>query len=179
MLGPGVEASGEVRRVETVWFEGPLLPLPDSQQAEDYPQDYGGTVTIAADAPPGPRAWRVWTAQGAAGSLPFVVGDLPEIVEREADGDPVPTPVTLPLTINGRIFPREDVDLWTFPLSAGQVLTARVDAGRLGSPLDPWLEALDPDGRRLAEVGAGAPAAMRGWPSSPRETGPTRSRSTT
>ena len=28
-----------------------------------------------------PRAWRVWNAQGAAGSLPFVVGDLPEIVE--------------------------------------------------------------------------------------------------
>ena len=90
MLGPGVEASGEVRRVERVWLEGPLLPLPDSQQAEDYPQDYGGTVTIAADASTGPRAWRVWTAQGAAGSLPFVVGDLPEIVEREVDGDPVP-----------------------------------------------------------------------------------------
>jgi len=156
MLGPGVEASGEVRRVEKVWLEGPLLPLPDSQQAEDYPQDYGGTVTIAADARPGPRAWRVWNAQGAAGALPFVVGDLPEIVEREVDGDPVPTPVTVPLTINGRIFPREDVDLWTFPLSAGQVLTASVDAGRLGGPLDPWLEALDSDGKRLAEA---APAA--------------------
>ena len=156
MLGPGVEASREVRRVERVWLEGPLLPLPDSQQAEDYPQDYSGTVTIAGDASTGPRAWRVWTAQGAAGSLPFVVGDLPEIVEREADGDPVPTPVMLPVTINGRIFPREDVDLWTFPLAAGQVVTACVDAGRLGAPLDPWLEALDSDRRRLAES---APAA--------------------
>jgi hypothetical protein len=152
MLGPGVEASAEVRRMERVWFEGPLLPLPDSQQAEDYPQDYAATVTIAADAALGTRPCRVWNSQGAAGSLPFVVGNLPEVVEREADGDPVPTPVPLPLTINGRIFPREDVDLWTFPLSAGQVLTACVDAGRLGSPLDPWLEALGPGGRRIAEA---------------------------
>jgi hypothetical protein len=156
MLGPGVDASAEIRRVETVWIEGPLLPLPDSQQAEDYPKDYGGQVTIAADAGTGPRAWRVWTAQGAAGSLPFVVGDLPEIVEHEAAGDPTPEPLALPVTINGRIFPREDVDLWTFPLQAGQVLTATVDAGRLGTPLDPWLEALGPDGRLLAEA---APAA--------------------
>ncbi len=152
VLGPGVEASAEVRRVPRIWMEGPLLPLPDSQQAEDYPQDYSATATIAADASPGPRAWRVWNAQGAAGSLPFVVGELPEIVEREVDGDPVPTPVTLPLTINGRIFPREDVDLWTFPLSAGQVLTASVLANRLGGPLDPWLEAFDSDGKRLAEA---------------------------
>ena len=40
------------------------------------------------------------------------MGDLPEIVEEEIDGEPVPVNVTLPLTINGRIFPREDVDLW-------------------------------------------------------------------
>ncbi len=151
MLGPGVEASGTIGRVDTVWFEGPIVPLPDSQQVEDYPKDYAGKVTIAPDAPTGPRAWRVWTAQGASGSLPFVVGDLPEVVEREADGEAVPELVAIPVTVNGRIFPREDVDLWSFPLRAGEVLTARVAAGRLGSPLDPWLEALDPDGRRVAE----------------------------
>ena len=132
MLGPGVEASAEVRRVETIWFEGPLLPLPDSQQAEDYPKDYAGRCPIAADAATGPRAWRIWTSQGASGSLPFVVGDLPEIVERESDGDSLATPVTLPVTINGRIFPREDVDLWSFPLRAGEVLTAERRRGSAG-----------------------------------------------
>ena len=70
VLGPGIEASGTIRRVETVWFEGPVIPLPDSQQAEDYPKDYAGRVTLSPGAPPGPRAWRVWTAQGAAGSNP-------------------------------------------------------------------------------------------------------------
>ena len=88
MLGPGVEASGEVRRVETVWLEGPLSPCPTRSRRRIIRKDYGGTVTIAADAPIGPRAWRIWTSQGAAGSLPFVVGDLPEVVEREADGRP-------------------------------------------------------------------------------------------
>ena len=28
----------------------PLLPLPDSQQAEDYPRDMAGEIRIAADA---------------------------------------------------------------------------------------------------------------------------------
>jgi hypothetical protein len=152
MLGPGVETLPEVRRLETIWFEGPRLPLPDSQLAEDYPQDYSGRVTIAANAPAGARAWRIWTSQGASGSLPFVVGDLPEVVEREVEGDPEPEVVSLPVTINGRIFPREDVDLWAFQLRAGQAVTGAVEAGRLGSPLDPWLEVLADGGRRIAEA---------------------------
>src|SRR4051794_17404878 len=44
VLGPGIEAGRELRRTKTVWFEGPLLPLPESQQAEDYPQDLAGEV---------------------------------------------------------------------------------------------------------------------------------------
>jgi hypothetical protein len=169
MLGPGVDASGTISRVETIWFEGPLLPLPDSQQAEDYPADYAGRVTLAPDAVTGPRAWRVWTSQGASGSLPFVVGELPEVVECETTGDSSTVPVTLPVTVNGRIFPREDVDLWSFPLREGEILTADALAGRLGSPLDPWLEALGPDGRRVAEsapaIGSDARLAFR----APRE----------
>ena len=36
MLGPGVEASKQLQRTSTRWFEGPLLSLPDSQQAEGW-----------------------------------------------------------------------------------------------------------------------------------------------
>jgi hypothetical protein len=151
LLGPGVQGSGRLRRTRTVWFEGPRLPLPDSQQAEDYPQDMAGTVRIAADAPLGLRRGRVWTSEGAASGLGFVVGDLPEVVEEEVDGDPVPVGVQLPVTINGRIFPREDVDVWSFTARKGQTVTAEVSAARLGSPLDSRLEVLGPDGRVLAE----------------------------
>src|SRR5262249_29928223 len=82
MLGPGVEVTPKLQRMKTLWFEGPLLPLPDSQQAEDYPKDMAGQVRIAADAARGVRHWRLWTAQGATPAMKFVVGDLPEIVEK-------------------------------------------------------------------------------------------------
>src|SRR5438094_7245391 len=50
MLGLGVSAPAELRRTSTLWIEGPLLPLPDSQRQEDYPQDVAGAIKIAADA---------------------------------------------------------------------------------------------------------------------------------
>src|SRR2546421_11630952 len=51
MIGRGVEASPVVHRVATPWFEGPVLPLPESQRQEDYPRATAGTVKIADDAP--------------------------------------------------------------------------------------------------------------------------------
>src|SRR5947209_5154966 len=80
LLGGGVEADRTPRRTRTAWFEGPLLPLPDSQQAEDYPQELLARVRIAADAELGLRRGRLWTAEGAASGLLFQVGDLPEVV---------------------------------------------------------------------------------------------------
>jgi hypothetical protein len=151
LLGPGVEPGKELRSMPTVWFEGPLLPLPDSQQPEDYPQDMAGQVRIAADAPLGPRRARLWTSEGAASGPLFVVGDLPEVVEQEIDGDPVPVKVTLPVTVNGRIFPRQDIDDWSFTARRGEVVTAEVQAARIGSSLDARLEVLDEEGRILAE----------------------------
>ena len=137
---------------KTIWFEGPLLPLPDSQQEEDYRKDMAGKVTHRRR-----RAAR-GAAVAAAGRrraprrrCKFMVGDLPEIVEQEIDGDPVPVEVKLPVTVNGRIFPREDVDVWTVELKKGQTIylrgprrPPRLAAGRS-------LEVLDPQGRRLAE----------------------------
>jgi hypothetical protein len=60
----GIQAVSQLKRCpSTVWFEGPVLPLPDSQQKEDYPVDHDGTVAIAADAASGVRWWRVATAR--------------------------------------------------------------------------------------------------------------------
>lgn len=151
LLGPGVTAERELKRMPTLWFEGPLLPIPESQQQEDYPKDMAARITIAADAALGVRPGRLWTAQGAASGLAFVVGDLPEVVEKERDGPEVAEIVTLPVTINGRIFPREDVDEWSFSAKRGQTLRAELVAGRFGSPLEPQVELLDAGGQRLAE----------------------------
>jgi hypothetical protein len=151
IIGKGVKGPDFLTKTKTVWFEGSLLPLPDSQRQEDYPRDMAGQIQIGKDAAPGLAYWRLWTSQEATPSMKFMVGDLPEIVENEIDGDPVPVKVTLPVTINGRIFPREDVDIWTFQAKKGQAITCEVHAARLGSPLDARLEIRDAVGRRLAE----------------------------
>lgn len=137
------------RQQETVWFEGPLLPLPESQQKEDYPVEHRGRMEIGADAYPGERWWRVSTSQGVTAGMPFVVGDLPEITEQEIDGRPLPTAVTLPLTVNGRIYPREDIDIWTFEAEAGEVICCEVSAQRLKSPLDAVLQVTGPGGETV------------------------------
>jgi hypothetical protein len=151
LLGPGVTTSKQLTRIPTRWFEGPMLPLPDSQRQEDYPRDMVGEIRIAADAAPGVRHGRVWTSEGAAGGLAFMVGDLPEVVEEEIDGDPVAVEVKLPVTINGRIFPHDNVDSWAFLARKGQVITCEVHAERIGSPLDSRLEVRGPDNRVIAE----------------------------
>jgi hypothetical protein len=161
----GVAASRELTRTDRVWFEGPLLPLPESQQAEDYPADMLGRVTISQRAALGPVRGRLVTSQGAAGGLVFVVGELPEVVERERDGRPIPERVALPVTANGRVFPREDVDLWEFRAAAGQSVAALAVGPSIRSPLRPRLEILDATGRVLAESGphpaAGSDASVR------------------
>ena len=149
--GLGLIASKQLVRAKPLWFEGPLLPLPDSQQQEDYPADMTGSVSIAKDAAIGPRRGWVFTSQGGAGGLAFIVGSLPEAIEREVDGDPIPHAVALPITANGRIFPRDNVDLWEFEANAGQTMTAMAVAKSLRSPLAAKLEILDPSGRVLAE----------------------------
>jgi hypothetical protein len=149
--GRGLSPSKQLLPTKPLWFEGPVLPLPESQQQEDYPADMNGTVGIAKDAPLGPRRGWVFTAQGGAGGLVFVVGDLPEAIEREVDGDAIPHTVKLPITANGRIFPRDDTDLWEFEAVAGQTITVMASAKAIKSPLAPKLEVLDAAGRVLAE----------------------------
>jgi hypothetical protein len=151
LVGKGVSAAKRISATKTTWFEGPFLDRPASQQPEVYPKDFNGTVRIDGSALPGIRYWRVSTSQGTTALKKFVIGDLPEVVEDEIDGDPIPVPITLPVTINGRIFPREDVDIWTFSARAGDVVSCEVTAAKIGSPLDARLEVRRADGRLVAE----------------------------
>ena len=76
---------------------------------------------------------------------------MPEIIENEIDGEPIPVKVTLPVTINGRIFPREEHRHLDVPGQEGQTIRCEVNAARLGSPLDARLEVRDAQGRKIAE----------------------------
>lgn len=149
--GAGVSAPAALQPTETIWFEGPVIPQPASQQKEDYPRDFAAALTIAADAPLGRQSWRLATSQGITSGWGFIVGQLPEIIEQEFDGAVPPVRVTLPVTINGRIFPREDVDTWSFTATAGQEITCRAVTSAFGSPLDARIEVRDSAGRVLGE----------------------------
>jgi hypothetical protein len=152
MTGVGVSTGARTKpAAKTIWFEGPVIPLPDSQAKETYPSDHIVDVTIARDAPFGFRKARLSNSQGLSESLKFVIGDLPEIVEQEVDGAPIPTAVQLPITINGRTFPREDVDVWTFEGKAGVSYACEVMAARFGSPLDSHLVVRGPNNVDIAD----------------------------
>ena len=151
-MSTSIKASPEVQRLpNTLWFEGPRIAMPASQAKEDYPVDNAATIAVDNDASLGIHYWRVWTSQGIVPAQSFVVGDLPEIVEKEIDGTPVPVDVELPLTINGRIFPREDVDVWQFNAEEGKSYTVEVMSSRLGYPLDSHIEVVSGKGDLVAQ----------------------------
>ena len=97
---------------------------------------------------PAARDQRDWTARMtlAAGIKGSRYGRV------EIDGDAVPEFIKLPVTANGRIFPREDIDLWEFDGEAGKTVTAFVHAQSLNSPLIPQVDILDTNGKVVAEL---------------------------
>src|SRR5262249_13156000 len=78
----------------------------------------------------------------------LIVGEYAEVSEQGSNDEPaaaqhVPTPVT----INGRIEKPGDADYFRFAAQKGQRLILDVNARRLGSPLDSFIEILDLEGR--------------------------------
>jgi hypothetical protein len=93
------------------------------------------------------------TQQGIlSNGLPFAVGDLPEIEEKEPnDSLAAAQRVEVPATINGRIQSPDDEDYFVFHAKAGERLLLEVYARRLDSPLDSVLTLLNPKGQEMAE----------------------------
>ncbi len=163
--GGSLKATQKLKPIPRIWFEGPLLPLPESQKSEDYPVDRSTSITIPVTASTAVHRPWIWTSQGAASGPRFVVGDLPEVVETEIDGDPIPVSVNLPVTVNGRIFPREDFDLWSFHARKDERISAFANTSIIRSPVTAHLEILNETGTVLAEqttsCGVGQDAAVR------------------
>jgi hypothetical protein len=110
------------------------------------------TVTVAADAVPGPRWVRLHDAEGASGLRPFLIGTLPEILEQEPNDDPKkPQALTSStVVVNGRLAQAGDVDGFALQLKKGQTLVAAVEANRaLGSPMDAILQVVSAAGAVL------------------------------
>ena len=80
--------------------------------------------------------------------LAFAVGDYPELSE------PVTTPFTLPITINGRLANPGEIDKYELPVEPGEELIFELQARELGtSKLTGLIVVSDESGKRLAAAG--------------------------
>ncbi len=90
------------------------------------------SVTIAPDAQPGRRDLRLVTPGGVTNRARFVVGQLPEVVEKEPNSGLAASQTlpALPVVVNGQIF-AADKDTFRFSARAGQTIVFQVRAQQL------------------------------------------------
>lgn len=120
-------------------------------------------VAVGTDAPLGPQEFRIATPRGMSSIGMLVIGDDPEMLEKEGNNAPAEAnPLELPMVVEGRIQSNEDVDYYKFQAKAGEEIVFSCVSSRLqdkihdlspgggGAHSDPILTLLDDSGRELA-----------------------------
>lgn len=111
---------------------------------------------IAPEAPLGNHQIRLITPNGVSNPQNFIVGDLPEIKEQEPNTTPAEANMLeLPVTVNGVVSSIDDIDMFRFKLKKGARLICDINAQRIGSPLDSYIELFDPSGTEVVKSGDG------------------------
>jgi hypothetical protein len=135
-------------------IQPPPPPPPDPKKPTPPPPKPPITkfkVTIAADAPVGNHDVRFVGRYGISNPRVFVVGDLPEVVEKEPNNDVAEAQrVELNTTITGAIAAPTDVDYFAFAGKKGQRVLANCLASTIDSRLRPGIEIYDRRGKQLA-----------------------------
>ncbi len=145
--GPGL--SGEPSTPARAVPAGAAVPIVKSAQCK---------VTVAADALPGVREFRLLSRLGVSSVGQIVVTDSPVVVEKAANNSPDKAmAVTIPCTLTGKIEVAEDVDYYRFPAKKGEVISAEVICARIQDKIhdlqkhaDPLIALHDAEGRELA-----------------------------
>jgi hypothetical protein len=108
-------------------------------------------VTIAAAVPVGNHDVRLVNKEGVSNPRTFVVGDLPEVAEKEPNNDVDQAQrIELNSTVNGTIAAPTDVDYFVFAGKKAQRIAVSCLAGSIDSKLPAALELYDTSGRLLA-----------------------------
>jgi hypothetical protein len=165
VTGPGV-LGNEVKAKYEPSARRPPRDADGVGAAINYPREWESNITIAADAELGTKFWRVSGAWGGTRPRPFLVGDLPEIIETEPNSTPeCAQRITLPVVVNGQIAGERDQDFFVFAAKVGDVVIFDVMGARIGSPLDPVIAVTDARGQRQevqdVRVGSDPVAAFR------------------
>jgi hypothetical protein len=92
--------------------------------------EIGSKLPVPVSSPHGP----------VLGAPTVIIGEFPEAGDAASD-------LPVPGTANGRLGHAGATREWTFAAKKGQRLVVEVAARRLGSPLDPYVEVLDEQGR--------------------------------
>jgi len=110
-------------------------------------------VVLDVDAAEAGGRLEVAPLAGARGQQPVVLelDERPALLEHEpASGEDTPQEIELPALIDGRVDQPGDLDRFVLAGRAGDRIVAEVTARRLGSPLDSFLQLVDPDGTVVA-----------------------------
>jgi hypothetical protein len=114
-------------------------------------------LTISSNADLGGREVRVFDQSGISEPRVLYVGQWPEVNEIEPNETPeTANPVTIPVTVNGKLQQTADQDCFRFTARAGQIVVCQVYCDRLysmlyESPPEGFLQLLDTSGKVLAE----------------------------
>jgi hypothetical protein len=112
-------------------------------------------VTIDPSASPGEYQLRLVTPLGTSSASSFLVGTLPETIEREEnDQAAMAQSIQLPATVVGEMQTVGDRDHYRFRAQAGQELVFEVVASVFGSRLDAVLTLTDRAGQTIATSAA-------------------------
>ncbi len=115
-------------------------------------------ITVAADAEPGVREFRIASALGVSSVGQLLVCDVPVVLESGNNNTPQQAnPVQFPCVVHGRIEVAEDVDYFRFHAQEGQTFTFEVLCARIQDKIhdlqkhaDPMLTLSDVEGHELA-----------------------------
>lgn len=134
----------------------PVKVWTDSTDLTIQPLEASGklSITVAAEAKPGVRYFRVYDANGASGLLPFIVDQCEDALESEPNDhyNKAQLVEKLPISVHGCLEKNGDVDTYQVTLAQGQTLVASLDGQRhLNSPMDADLQVLTARGVVLAQ----------------------------
>jgi hypothetical protein len=136
----------------------PRPAAPDSKRKDPPRKQQGPTtahrfrVTVDWDVPPGTYDLRVVNKWGVSNPRAFVVGELPEVTEKEPNNDvPEAQRVEIGTTVNGVIQSGTDVDYTVFAARKGQRVVVHCRASSIDSRARPMVEVFDVAGKKLTQ----------------------------
>jgi hypothetical protein len=141
------------------WFGPRAL---NSYKPFPIPREITARITIPPELPAGVIRWQVANANGASEPAEFVISrDTPEVSEEALPSEQSARRLPgLPLTINGRLEKKEEVDRYRFTAEQTGLITCELPTHGIGFPVQAAIQVADDAGRNIVDhvdtAGSGA-----------------------